>query len=407
MVRIFIPILVLALLSLVPFGKTTNPHNHSEFHEGFARTDNSIDIHHADSISRYVVQAIVSIPGLGFRTHSWRNQLETFLTGEDAAKEKDMVKSSDQPKPDVITNSIGMKLVRIPAGEFMMGAEEDQDATKDAFPYADPALLPREWPRHKVRITKPFYMGQYEVTLSQFMKFRREAHYKIDAERDGKPMTGYGKNGESIESTAFRPWAPGWKLEADHPVGYVSWNDAAAFCDWLSRKEGKKYRLPTEAEWEYSCRAGTSSRYYCGNDPEQLIGFANAADADRAVLFPGKTVEVFDKSGKKTGKRIPSPFLSGHDGYAWTAPVGRFRPNSFGLYDIHGNSWEWCSDWFGEEYYRESPLEDPKGPRTGTSRVSRGGGFDNSPFTLRCARRDGGTPESRDCHDGFRVVREL
>ena len=84
---------------------------------------------------------------------------------------------------------------------------------------ADPALLPRESPRHKVRVTKSFYMGQYEVTLGQFMTFCREADYQIDAERDGKAMTGYGKNGELIESTAFRPWAPGWKVEPDHPVG--------------------------------------------------------------------------------------------------------------------------------------------------------------------------------------------
>jgi len=309
-------------------------------------------------------------------------------------------------RADVLTNSIGMKLVLIPAGEFLMGTEEDQDATMSAFPYVDPALMAREWPRHKVRITRPFYMGMYEVTLGQFMTFIRETHYEIDAERDGKPMTGYGKHGQTIESTTFRPWAPGWKVENDHPVGYVSWNDAVAFCDWLSRKEGKRYRLPTEAEWEYACRAGTNSRYHCGNAPEQLIGFANASDADRAALFPGRTVDVFDKSGKETGERIPYPFLSGHDGYAWTAPVGSFRPNGFGLHDMHGNSWEWCSDWFSEDYYRESPLEDPQGPAAGTVRVSRGGAFDNSPFSLRCARRDGGTPDSRDCHDGFRVVLE-
>ena len=165
-------------------------------------------------------------------------------------KEKSGFTSADRAQPDVITNSIGIKLVRIPAGEFMMGAEEDPSATMAAFPYADPALLPRESPRHKVRVTKSFYMGQYEVTLGQFKIFSREADYQIDAERDGKAMTGYGKNGELIESTAFRPWAPGWKVEPDHPVGYVSWNDAVAFCDWLSRKEGKKYRLPTEAEWD-------------------------------------------------------------------------------------------------------------------------------------------------------------
>ena len=308
-------------------------------------------------------------------------------------------------RADVLTNSMGMKLVLIPAGEFLMGAEEDPDATMKAFPYVDPALLAREGPRHRVRITKPFYMGMYEVTLGQFMTFLRETHYEIDAE-DGKPMTGYDKDGQTIESTAFRPWAPGWKVESDHPVGYVSWNDAFAFCAWLSRKEGKKYRLPTEAEWEYACRAGTNTRYSCGNDPEQLIDFANASDADRAALFPGKLADVFDKSGQKTGERIPYPFLAGHDGYAWTAPVGSFRPNAFGVHDLHGNSWEWCSDWFDENYYRKSPLDDPQGPPTGEIRVSRGGAFDNSPFSLRCARRDGGTPESHDNHDGFRVVLE-
>ena len=323
-----------------------------------------------------------------------------------APKETPRVTSVDRAEPDVITNSMGMKLVRIPAGEFMMGAEEDRDATMTAFPSADPALLSRESPRHKIRITKPFYMGQYEVTLGQFMTFLREADYKIDAERDGKPMTGYGKNGETIESTAFRPWAPGWKVEGDHPVGYVSWNDAVAFCDWLSRKEGRKYRLPTEAEWEYACRAGTSSRYYCGNDPEELIGFANVADADRAAEIPGNPSTRSTSPARRQASRFHILSCRG-----MTATLGRrqlvgFDSNGFGLYDMHGNSWEWCSDWFGEDYYRKSPVEDPHGPSTGTSRVSRGGAFDNSAFTVRCARRDGGTPDSRDCHDGFRVVRE-
>lgn len=348
-------------------------------------------------ISIFVV-ALLSFVLFG-ETPAWKKQVETSPTGEPS------MKSSDSVEPEVITNSLGMKLVRIPAGEFMMGAEEDPSATMSKFPYADPSLLPRESPRHKVRITKSFYMGQVEVTLDQFMTFLHNTHYKVDAE-DGQTMSGYGKNGENIESTAFRPWAPGWKIEPDHPVGYVSWNDAVAFCEWLSRKEGKKYRLPTEAEWEYACRAGTSTRYSCGNDPEQLIGFANVSDADRAVLFPGKMVDVFDKSGKKTGRQMPYPFLSGHDGYAWTSPVGHFQPNHFGVYDMHGNSWEWCADWFGEDYYHHSPVDDPKGPTTGTVRVSRGGGFDNSAFTVRCARRDGGTPESHDCHDGFRVVLE-
>ena len=134
MVRIFIPILVLVLLSLIPFGETTNQRSYSKVHEGFVRTDNNIDINYADSISRYAAQAIVPNPGLRSRTHSWKKQLETFPTGEDAAKGKAAFKSPDQAEPDVIMNSIGMKFVRIPAGEFMMGAEEDQDVTKRRVP---------------------------------------------------------------------------------------------------------------------------------------------------------------------------------------------------------------------------------------------------------------------------------
>jgi formylglycine-generating enzyme len=316
---------------------------------------------------------------------------------------------SPTPKPEApgaITNSLGMVLVRIPAGEFLMGAEETPRETLRAFPDCNPDLLPRESPRHRVRITKAFYMAQHEVTLGQFLAFCGEAHYTVDAERDGQPMNGFDEKGNLVQSTAFRPWAPGWHVEPDHPAGFVSWNDAAAFCDWLTGKEGRKYRLPTEAEWEYACRAGTHGRYHCGDAPEDLIPYANTADADRAAVMPRWLVAAYDESGKKKEERIPFPYLSGHDGYAWTAPVGRFRPNDFGLYDMHGNSWEWCSDWFDEHYYEHSPVDDPRGAPAGEIRVSRGGGFDNTPFTLRCARRDGGTPESRDCHDGFRVVCE-
>jgi formylglycine-generating enzyme required for sulfatase activity len=122
-----------------------------------------------------------------------------------------------------------------------------------------------------VRITKPFYMGQYEVTLGQFLVFYHDAKYKIEAERDGKPSWGYDKDGKLVESTRFRPWAPGWEIGMDHPVVYVTWNDAVAFCNWLSKKEGKSYRLPTEAEWEYACRARTNTRYSFGNDEQKLM----------------------------------------------------------------------------------------------------------------------------------------
>jgi len=310
-------------------------------------------------------------------------------------------------EPTVITNSIGMKMVEIPAGEFMMGAEEERTETLNAFPYCDPKWLEEEFPRHRVRITKSFYMGQYEVTLNEFLKFYQDANYKVEAERDGKPSWGY-ENGHLIESTRFRPWDPiAWKIELDHPVIYVTWNDAVAFCEWLSKKEGKTYRLPTEAEWEYACRAGTNRRYHFGDDPEELAWFANAADNDLKMEYEKlgeKSVVVKFDNGHKTDTTIPFPFLSRRDGYPWTAPVGKFRPNAFALYDMHGNAWEWCSDWYDENYYKNSPTDDPQGPSGGVTHVARGGGFYDTPVSLRCASRFDGSPSDRYFSNGFRVV---
>ena len=133
-----------------------------------------------------------------------------------------------------ITNSLGMPLVLIPAGEFQMGAEEDPSDTLNAFPYAPRDWIKGETPRHRVRITKAFYMGAYETRLKDFLKFYHAANYKTEAERDGKPSWGYDAAGKVIESTSFRAWQPGWEQTPDHPVNYVSWNDAVAFCNWLS-----------------------------------------------------------------------------------------------------------------------------------------------------------------------------
>ena len=143
----------------------------------------------------------------------------------------------------------------------------------------------------------------------------------------------------------------GFEQTDDHPVVCVSWNDAVTFCKWLSKKESKSYRLPTEAEWEYSCRAGTTTRYYSGDDPETLAKVGNVRDAAFEAKYPWY---------KGTTKAS--------DGYVFTAPVGRFKPNAFGLYDLHGNAWQWCSDWYGEEYYAKSAVDDPTGPDSGEVR---------------------------------------
>jgi len=250
-------------------------------------------------------------------------------------------------------------------------------------------------------------MGTYEVTLGQFLKFYHEAKYKMDCETDGKSSWGYSADGQLIESNLFRPWNTlAWKTEMDHPAVYISWNDATAFCKWLSAKEKMTYRLPTEAEWEYACRAGTRSRYSNGNDPEDLVRIGNVSDQDRRVGFENSTIAVLDKN-KKENTNIPYPFLKGREGYKWTAPVGKFKANKFGLYDMHGNAWEWCSDWYEEKYYEKSPKEDPQGPTAGSLCVLRGGGFDSTSVHLRAANRDSDSPSNRDDRSGFRVVRLL
>ncbi len=190
----------------------------------------------------------------------------------------------------------------------------------------------------------------------------------------------------------------------DHPVVFVTWNDAQAFCQWLSKREGRRYRLPTEAEWEYACRAGCESTFSCGNDPEKLVYYGNVADHDRQLIASNTMLAKFDESGNKTGAATVFPFLEHRDGYAWTAPVGRFKPNAYNLYDMHGNVWEWCSDWYDEKYYSASPDSDPQGPATGTSRVARGGGFSGTPVGERCANRNGVKPSDCFCFLGFRVV---
>jgi sulfatase modifying factor 1 len=166
----------------------------------------------------------------------------------------------------------------------------------------------------------------------------------------------------------------------------VSWNDAVAFCKWLSKKEGKSYRLPTEAEWEYACRAGTTTRYSSGDDFETLAKVGNVADATAKAKFPDWSWAI-----------------AASDGYVFTAPVGKFNPNAFGLYDMHGNVWEWCADWYGDEYYAASPADDPMGPASGAGRVFRGGGWRNYAGYSRSALRAYSTPGSRSSDMGFRV----
>jgi formylglycine-generating enzyme required for sulfatase activity len=299
---------------------------------------------------------------------------------------------------DVIENSVGMKLVLIPAGEFQMGSEEtieDLEAAITASGIEWPGWnIADEQPAHRLRITQPFRMGAHEVTLGQFLSFYHDGYKgKLDCEKDGANCGGYdAKDAEDPfrEKPIYRPWSWGFDGQTnDHPVVNVSWNDAVAFCEWLSQKEGKTYRLPTEAEWEYACRAGSRSRYWNGDDPEKLAEIANVGDRTAKDRF------------KDWGRHINS-----RDGYAFTSPVGAYRANTFGLYDMHGNVAEWCSDWHDEKYYATSPSADPAGPDAGSIRVHRGSDWLSGPVFCRSASRNAASPSNRGSNLGFRVVRE-
>ncbi len=277
------------------------------------------------------------------------------------------------------TNSIGMKFKNIPAGSFYMGTCNLSAAQKEANKKrqfmglsAKGAACPSgggtdndasdgETPQHKVRITKGFQMGVYEVTLGQFKKFI------ADAGRDDLLADDFIKYNSHGDNAA---------------VTVVSWNDAQAFIHWLNKKEGgNHYRLPTEAEWEYAARAGTITIYSWGNSKSKAGHYA-----------------WYDKNAKYAGDR-------------YAHAVGRKQPNPWGLYDMHGNVWEWVQDWYGKNYYRNSPINDPKGPSSSRSRVFRGGGWRGDAGHLRSAYRDGDLPGSRYYSFGyptfgFRLLRQ-
>lgn len=303
--------------------------------------------------------------------------------------------ADDRGERKEISNSIGMKLVRIPAGEFLMGGQESAEhLVHDFAAYRRKAdYFADEYPQHRVRITRPFYLGKYEVTVGQFRRFIEDSGYKTQAEKDGKGGWGYNPETQMCEGRKpqFNWRNPGFPQTDEHPVLNVTWHDAVAFCQWLSRKEGKKYRLPTEAEWEYSCRAGTTTRYHNGDDPVALLEVARAADARGKTEFPHVQEEIIPRDR-------PNSF---------TRPVGKGKPNAFGLYDMHGNAWEWCQDLYGEHYYASSPVDDPQGPSTGYLRVRRGGGYNSYPLWARASMRNWNSASSRCVNLGFRALREI
>jgi formylglycine-generating enzyme required for sulfatase activity len=276
--------------------------------------------------------------------------------------------------PTLSAKSANLELVLIPAGTFWMGS-----------PASDKQAYDCEKPQHRVTISRPFYLGKYPVTVEQFEAFVRDQNYKTEAEKDGKGGYGFNEATGQLEQKPEYTWRnPGFKQGKNHPVVNVSWNDAVAFCNWLSKKEGRTFRLPTEAEWEYACRANSSKLYVAGDDVEDLKGFANIADASAKRKFRGWATARFD------------------DGYPFTSPVGSFRPNAFGLHDMIGNVWQWCQD--GWRTYDGRAVTDPVGPQPDDRRVLRGGSWGYEPGFGRAAWRGGGVATTRSNNDGFRVL---
>ena len=227
------------------------------------------------------------------------------------------------------TNSIGMEFVLIPAGTFQMGCSSEAEECADD-----------EKPRHEATISRPFYLGKYEVTQAQWQAVM-------------------GNNPSKLKG-------------ADHPVEHVSWEDAQEFIKKLNEKEGHtRYRLPTEAEWEYAARAGSTTAYSFGDDGDESWPYAwHCGDCRKGP----------------------------------THPVGQKLPNAWGLFDMHGNVWEWVHDWYGREYYSAEAVTDPRGPEAGEERVQRGGGWNAPAQGLRSAMRASSAPGDGDFETGFRLA---
>jgi formylglycine-generating enzyme required for sulfatase activity len=255
--------------------------------------------------------------------------------------------------------SLGPEMVWIPAGSFQMGDIQGEGDLGKVYNY--------EKPVHSVSVAR-FAMGKYEVTFAEYDKFAQATNRK-------KP----------------NDW--GWG-RINNPVIMVSWKDATAYVAWLSQEAKKTYRLPTEAEWEYAARAGTITSRYWGNNPDEACRYAN----------------LYDNSLKKENgfkKKFNWKHHNCRDGYAKTAPVGSFKPNAFGLFDMLGNVGEWVADkWHSN--YNDAPTDGSVwNDNTIGYKVLRGGSWNKNPHSSRAASRDGITPDAQGNHIGFRVVRVM
>jgi len=259
------------------------------------------------------------------------------------------------------------EMVIIPAGRFLMGSPEDE-------PQRDDDEGPRRWVT-----VQPFALARCEVTVADFRRFVAETGYETDAEREGG-CAGL-ISGEVVEDASISWRSPGWPQREQHPVTCISWNDAQAYLAWLSVRTGQQYRLPSEAEWEYAARAGSTTRFHTGDcittDQANFDGNFPAEDCPEGQ-YREETIEV-----------------------------GSFAPNDFGLYDMHGNVWEWVADCWNDSYERAP--DDGSAWRTGDCgrAVLRGGSWSLNGRFLRSAARSGLTRAFRGYFTGFRPARSV
>ncbi len=319
------------------------------------------------------------------------------------------------------SNSLGMRMVSLAAGDFEMGMLDEHNLKlKHKFSaYQREIHDYLEKPSFPVRLSRDFSIGESEVTVGQFGQFVTATGYKTEAERTGAAWVFTPDAEQPLERFSSKPGAnwrqPGFSQTEDHPVTCVSWNDANAFCQWLSKREQATYRLPTEAEWEYACRAGTRTSYCGGDEPDSVYAYGNVADAALAAKYPDDVIR----------QRVLSLEIGQGDGHVFTSPVRSFQANVWGLHDMHGNVWEWCQDKYSDRIYQEmhqlaikrgsrsqpEPVVDPQGPETtpqhehGDWRSLRGGSWYTGPLQSRCSVRAFAEAADSFSYIGFRVVR--
>jgi formylglycine-generating enzyme required for sulfatase activity len=287
--------------------------------------------------------------------------------------------------PAEFVNGLGMAFVLVPPGTFLMGSPDDEPG-RNATDY-------NEGPRHEVTLTRPFYLGKHEVTVGQFRRFVAATGHVSDGEKNGG---GNAHDDKAVwKHRAGTSWkSPGYAgpytLRDEHPVVHVSHADAEAFCRWLGETcgtaAGWKYGLPTEAQWEWACRAGSGARYWWGPDEDTT----------------GKVLNVGDRSLKRVHPDWPRTVMAMDDGHAFVAPVGSYAANGFGLHDMLGNVWEHCATRFGP--YPKGPVTDPEDGDLKRGFAVRGGGWSNVAADARCATRNADPPHFCHSNLGFRAA---